>query len=413
MQSDPCELSEAGREQIDKVPGSNAPDKIKKVVPPDHVFVDNVRFLSMAAVVGLHTASGFYVALQPAAISDLALLECELLKFGTIGFFLVSGFLLGDRINNCSPVTYFLRRLQNVFIPWCVWFSLWCCLKFVSDWTTGRVPELSLGYAISFVGECLTLTAYWFVPNLLIALAILLVFRRFLNHLWVGALFLLASLFYGFNIYGRWIPEGHTKAVFGFVFYLWLGAWSAWHFPVIENWLKKMHPLVLIGLSLLASGLALGESKLIATLNSSDPYNTLRISNQIYSVLVVLAIMKLKNKVWPSFVDVRSHTYGLYLTHTSVRALLFAPLKPALRHLGQGPEWLVWSTSLVLLPIIYVAVYGACLLLIRALLANPSLWWTVGLRLRRESARAAEVAKKAVRQSPKQLGREEIPLSIR
>ena len=340
----------------------------------------------MAAVICLHTTQGYYSALDSFAMREPIAYVYQLLKFGSIGFFLVSGFLMGERIDQYGPIKYFHRRLRNVFVPWCVWYFLWCGLKLSADYISGQAPHLNLSYVLSLSADCLLGTAFWFVPNLLIALAIILAFRRYLNRLWLGLIFLLASLFYSANIYGRWTADGHTKAIFGFVFYLWLGAWSTGHYSAIERGLKKVHLGFIFGLVILAFGFAIGESRLLSNLNSSDPFNTLRLSNQIYSVLMVLLILKLKGTAWPQFVNVREHTFGLYLTHTSVRALLSTPLKPLLQRIGGEPQWIVWGVSLILVPIFCALVYGISLLLVRSLLARPRLRWTVGLPPRKNPA---------------------------
>lgn len=351
----------------------------------NHVFADNIRFLSMAAVIGLHTCQGYYLALHSSSIIEPVSYVYQALKFGTIGFFLVSGFLMGERLSQYSPVAYFQRRLRNVFVPWCVWFFLWFCLRCGSDLIRGKVADFNLSYLSSCFVACLFGTAFWFVPNLFLALAIILVFRRYLHQMWFGLILLLASLFYSANIYGQWILDGHTRAIFGFVFYLWLGVWSAAHYSAIERCLKRVHMRVLTGLTLLAYAIALGESRLIWRMNSPDPFNTLRLSNQIYSVLIVLVIMKLKGTVWPQFVNVREHTFGLYLTHTLALSLLLTPLKPLVRHIGAEPGWMVLLISLFLVPILFALVYGASLLVVRSLLKRLRLRWTVGLPLRKKA----------------------------
>jgi membrane-bound acyltransferase YfiQ involved in biofilm formation len=222
-------------------------------------------------------------------------------------------------------------------------------------------------------------TAFWFVPNLLFALALLLLFRRLLHDARMGFVFLLASLFYGVNIYGEWIPVAHTQAIFGFVFYLWLGAWCAWHFPALEKRLARLSASVMLGLILLALVLALAESKLLYALGSIDPLNTLRISNQLYSVVVVLGILKVKRALWPRFVDVRKHTFGLYLTHTAGIALLGAAFRRLLPYFAPLSRWRESTEGLLLILVMFCLTYAGCLLAVRALLSNPSLRWVVGL----------------------------------
>lgn len=256
-----------------------------------------------------------------------------------------------------------------------------------AEFVHGRLSGAVLSGVFTNGKNCLFYSAYWFVPNLLVALGLLLVFRPFLNEARTGLIFLLASLFYGVNIYGHWIPVLHTQAVFGFVFYLWLGAWSARHFQLIEEWLSGISTAVLLGLTLFTLMLALAETKLLVALGSMDPVNTLRIGNQLYSLVAVLAIVKVKRSLWPRFVDVREHTFGLYLTHTVALALICSALKRLLSRFNA----LSWGESnggaLVLIPSVFVLTYLGCLVVVGAFRSNRTLRWTVGLPVRRQEAR--------------------------
>ena len=358
---------------VDSMTGSRQPASL------DHTFANNVRFLSMAAIIGVHAVGAYSAVVQlPSVPPSLFFIE-QTLKFGTIGFFLVAGFLFGERIDTHSPLEYFKRRLRNVFVPWLFWFSLFCMLMLGADVVHARLIVPIMPHVLIRCTECLVGTAFWFVPNLLFALALLLLFRRLLHDVRMGFVFLLASLFYGVNIYGEWIPVAHTQAIFGFVFYLWLGAWCAWHFPALEKRLARLSASVMLGLILLTLALALAESKLLYALGSIAPMDTLRISNQIYSVVMVLGIVKVKHTLWPRFVDVRKHTFGLYLTHIFGLALVGAALKVILPYCAPLSRWRESTEGLLLMLVMFCLTYAGCLLAVRALLSNPSLRWVVGL----------------------------------
>jgi hypothetical protein len=140
-------------------------------------------------------------------------------------------------------------------------------------------------------------TAYWFVPNLMIAVSVLLLCRRFLYDPRLGCALLGLSLFYGVNAYSQWIPiQNHSEAFLGFAFYLWLGAWTAKHFAAFMAWIARIPLLALLVLAVLTGLAAFGEAEV---LTDRGAMNTLRISNQIYSVLAVLAIFKARGGLWP------------------------------------------------------------------------------------------------------------------
>jgi hypothetical protein len=92
----------------------------------NHLFVSNVRFWSMLGIVAVHSAPTLLLINGTQWYLSAAL--TALFKFGTIGFFLISGFLLGERVDQQRPMEYFLRRVRRSFYPGCSgWAS---CARF-------------------------------------------------------------------------------------------------------------------------------------------------------------------------------------------------------------------------------------------------------------------------------------------
>ena len=359
-------------------PKSEDPATRPPVPDANHLFANNVRFLSMVAIIALHTI-GIYSFLHHQE-KPLTLLAAEqVMKFGSIAFFLVAGFLFGERVDHYKPLQYYGRRLKNVFLPWTVWYLTYSALCFAhrfrhpgsaSDWIALTREALSVS---------LQSTPYWFVPNLLIALALLLMLRPILRDGRVGLVLMTMSLFYAVNIYGRWLPVEHHRAVFGFVFYLWLGAWCSWHSADVEKCLARVGMVVLFVLLAATYVLGVAETKLLLSAQSADPMNTLRISNQLYSVVAVLALFRLRRALWPRFVSVREHTFGLYLTHSVALPVFAFALRKFLPYLGWARFWDGPAGATLLILATFVAVYGSCLLLVRGLLSCRWTRWTVGL----------------------------------
>ncbi len=65
----------------------------------------------------------------------------------------------------------------------------------------------------------------------------------------------------------------------------------------------------------IAAGVSLIETAILKAQNSPDTLNSLRFANQIYSVLIVILLLRIRRRSWPSFVNVADTTYGVYLTH--------------------------------------------------------------------------------------------------
>ncbi len=346
-----------------------------------YLAADNARFWCMFAVVALHCTRIFTLGAEEN--SNVAHLIATPFKFATIGFFLVSGFLLDKNLATCEPRRLVLRRLRKVFLPWLCWSSLFVVSIALSDCVQQRtpfLPGLSLVATISTeIARCLTGTALWFVPNLLFALALLLAFRRQLDRLLLGAAFFALNLFYTFNIYTQWLPAQHTRALFAFVFYLWLGHYAATHVDGLNRMLAAISSPVLVGMTVLAAALAFGETRLLYRLGSIDPLNTLRISNQLFSVLAVLCLAKLRRRAWPRFVDVPRHIFGIYLSH----ALIVGVVLTTMRRLLELPELAGYAHSLGLRAALWLAATGIAwtsgFLLSRRIAASPRLCWLQGL----------------------------------
>ncbi len=90
-------------------------------------------------------------------------------------------------------------------------------------------------------------------------------------------------------------------SVIPFVFDLWLGSYASRHKVEFERWSAKVKTTWLAALIPITGLVALGETRLLTHLHSPDPLNTLRISNQILSLLIVLLIFKSQKTISPAF----------------------------------------------------------------------------------------------------------------
>ena len=334
----------------------------------------------MAAVVALHCVGVLppLCGINGSSRSIHAMLQP--FKFGTIGFFLISGFLMGEGLSRSSSTAYLARRLKKVFAPWLVWVALYVGLLLTHRILAGRLSIDSLRH-YRMLGELLQIalfdTAYWFVPNLMLAIGVLLLCRRFLYDPRLGCTLLGVSLFYGINAYTQWLPiQSHTEALLGFVVYLWLGAWAAKNFDAFHAWSARIPALVLIAMAALTGLAAFAEGEL---LSERAALNTLRITTQVYSVVVVLAIFKARRALWPRALNVRTSTFGIYLAHSVVLALLANLAKPFMFHGVTDKAWGAnQAYAVFLLAGAFIATYMASLAITYWLIGRPHLCWMVG-----------------------------------
>lgn len=352
-----------------------------------HHFVDNVRFWSMFSVVAVH-ATAIFAALSPTR-SGVGDLVTTLFKYGTISFFLAAGFLLGKGVQTSTPMAYFGRRLRKVFLPWILWYLVMAAILLASDVLHHRLHLTPVSQLLRLLETrlsfCFLYTAYWFVPNLLLSLGILLIFRRYLHHLWFGSSLLAMNLFYAVNIYMHWLPTGHTVATFGFVFYLWLGTYLFHRHAAFDAWAARTPMMVLLCLLAGTLSLSFGEGMFLRFIHSEDALNTLRISNQLFSLSAALVLYKLRSATWPRFVDVPRNTFGVYLIHPCFLLIVWSLLKhpalllPAKRFAETG------GGSFILWLLLTVVTYSVSLALAKAIAGQPRLSWAVGAEALRAS----------------------------
>lgn len=242
-------------------------------------------------------------------------------KFGTIAFFLVAGYLVGERLDQQSGQNYLWRRLSRLGRPWLAWFSIYCAMLVFGHWLCHRPlahsPSITEAIVVPLFGS-----AFWFVPNLVFALCVLLALSRHIDDWHWGVVLLCPALFYAINIYGAWVDTRHTTAFTGFVGYLWLGAWAARNWNRVVKVLSAVPALTLSWVLLALLFLAVGETRILRSLHSPDPQNSLRITNQLFSISMVLVLLKIKTCLWPMFLNVREHTFGIYLMHSPINVVV-------------------------------------------------------------------------------------------
>ncbi|GAB3938324.1 acyltransferase family protein [Mucilaginibacter myungsuensis] len=294
--------------------GNSAPAK------RNYTFIDNIRCIAMMSIVADHAFSlGDNLFKGYDANFWVYGFNIQIAKFGTITFFLMAGFLLGDKFAEYTPGQYLGRRFKSTFKPWIIWSLVFLVAVMIRE----AVLALRIYHdPFDFWAQLLhTLkivyldSNYWFIINFLICIGMLLIFKKVLYKWQLGAGLMLCTLFYSVNIYNEWIFPVHTTALFGFVFFLWLGAQLHKNWDFVERRILSAPIWVFVTLFLIALCLALAEIRLLTSHGSVDPFNTLRISNIIYSLIAFGLLVKIKNLDLVSYFKPRETTYGIYLVH--------------------------------------------------------------------------------------------------
>ncbi|HEY0758668.1 MAG TPA: acyltransferase [Acidisarcina sp.] len=346
------------------------------------LFVDNVRFWSMAVVVALHSV---YFAWTGVAMMVPVFRMMTVLKFGTIGFFVIAGFLLGSHMRTEKPAPYLMRRVKRLVVPWLLWFALMVVTARCLFHT--HIYHRQVAFSFSF-GECqllasqayLTLIAssFWFVPNLLLGICVLLLFRRVLYRKELGAALLALNLFYSANIYGRWFTLRSTEALFGYMFFLWVGSYASHHHAELHAWLTRTPWKALIGVALLGIAASLAEETWLIHLAATDPVHILRVSNQLLSITLLLLMAKAKRPTSPSFINVRRDTFGIYLAHWMVAVGCWHVGVFVMRRAGTSYLQIGFGARLIFAVLLFVFTYGFSLWITQVLASSKSMAWMVG-----------------------------------
>jgi len=285
-------------------------------VKKNYDFIDSIRCLAMMAIVAEHTI-GSYAFAKGTNLYWGYISLMQFTKFGTVAFFLLAGFLIGEKFADYTPGQYLKRRISTTFGPWVFWSLVYVVAMIINMAVKERIyhrGEFTLENILTGIQTVYLYTNYWFIINFLVSITILLVFRRYLYSLALGIPLLIFTLFYSVNIHYEWIQSGHTTAILGFVFFLWLGAQLRRHWQQIEAGISRVsYPLMFL-IVLMTYALSVYEVYQL-TDQVVDPINTLRLSNLLYSLACFALLLRIKKFEFTNSLTPRQSTYGIYLIH--------------------------------------------------------------------------------------------------
>ena len=307
----------------------------------------------------------------------------QFFKFATIAFFLIAGFLINHKFTEYTPWQYLKNRFKSTIGPWALWINVLVLIEIINllfiayfKYNGERhMPSPFIDYLLSSYYSVVINTSFWFILNFLICIAILLLFKRFIYSVLFGVVLGIASLFYSLNLYHEWIRTPHTTALFGFVFFLWLGAYMNKHIDVLFSFIRRISWFALGSITLVLFVLADLEIIYLKSIGVEDAYNTLRLTNILYSLSFFLVLLKIGSIQFVNQVfQPRKTTFGIYLTHEIVILHLLNPIFHPF-------HWYVNSMTAIV-AILYsilrfIITYLISILIVRLLLLTK-LRWTIG-----------------------------------
>ncbi|MCD0171645.1 acyltransferase [Deinococcus sp. 23YEL01] len=294
-------------------------------------FVNSIRFISIALIVLGHSSSVVGHEFMGSNMVASTLFY-SLQKFDIICMYLVSGFLMGDAANRSKE--YVMRRVNRTFSPWLIWAGVMTVITILS-FIVNATPLAELPAAIYHL---ITRTSYWFIPNYIFSLMFMFFVLRYVPRKLSGALLLIATLLYGANLYGEWFTTQHTTAWFGFMIYLWVGAYARQNWTTLEPMIRRIDWKWFLASSVLLGVLVALETRFLMTF-SDDAANALKFSNHLYSLSCALLLITFPWRIIPKWIDSRRESFGVYLTHSLILVLMYQVTK-RLGFTAQGkPEW--------------------------------------------------------------------------
>ena len=283
----------------------------------NYEFIDALRCIAMMLIVFQHCLTQDQPNFQFGSQKYVAvLLVIQFGKFSTIMFFLLAGFLLGEKFNQYTPGQYYKRRIANTLWPWIFWSFLYMIIDIIKLGNKDFYLDNSefLDNILDDARGLYFYSNYWFIMNFMISIGILLLFKRYIHSFYFGGFLLFCTIFYSINIHYEWITPNHTKAVFGFVFFIWLGAQVRRYWEKIDYFLKKTSFTLLFFIVLITYILSVFETNQLYH-RSIDATNTLRVSNILYSLVCFFLLLKIKYFNFIKFFKPRETTFGIYLIH--------------------------------------------------------------------------------------------------
>lgn len=292
-------------------------------------FVDFIRFISMIGIVWAHIP--FFDPNQTVA-NLLSKIDhpmiyvafMQIFKFGVICFYLISGFLIGENLKNITPFSYFKRRLRTILKPYIVVLLIFEIFTLIYHFYINN-NTFSISAAIEILKWSIFYSPLWFIPNYFLALGIILLFYKYIGSKLFGLILFVILIIYSLVlVYTPAYAMSHTTALFGFVFYLWLGIFIRQNNLINKILGLNINILILITLALFS--ISIMESYQLYKNNLNTMFNILRFSNQLYSISMFALLVKICNTPPKfNFLNPRKETYGIYLYHGFITSF-FIPL---------------------------------------------------------------------------------------
>ena len=292
-----------------------------------------LRFISICSVVWGHCLLDLGSARFNFPYSQwYQALFLQLGRIGTINFFIIAGYFLGEKVQSFTLKSYIEHRFFSLILPWVIFLSIFTSIGLFKTLTIKQVLHESIWFEINLfikLGKSFIFDlSYWFVPASLFSSLILILFKKQVASFKFGIFLASISLFYCVNLYYSWISPVHTKSFLAYTFFMWLGLTLKLNLNFFKDFIKKVRWMNLALLFLVAYILACTEGFFLLKIGLKEPFASTRLSNQFLSIMLLFAVMKSDWLRWITIFNPRKYTFGIYLTHCIIITLLTPVVYP-------------------------------------------------------------------------------------
>lgn len=281
--------------------------------------IDNLRALSIIAIVFTHSHIGTEV---PGHMTLSFIAYNQVVKFGSLTFMIISGYLFEQSIRKYTTKELFKKRIRTILKPFVILVAPWLVYQLIIEPFVGPYQIEFSDYNLTFLLDRLKMvfffSPYWFVINLLFIQLVNIFCISKKKHKRSLLLFFVISLFYSINIYYGWAPRTHLTAIFGFFSFFIFGRCLSKYKNTAKSITSKIlqrKPLYLT-MIVITFAAAIFEARIIdTTAPAGDALNILRISNILLSILLLPGFYAIIHKISLYKIFIPKSVFLIYLIH--------------------------------------------------------------------------------------------------
>lgn len=302
--------------------------------------IDYIKFFAILIVVCVHT--GFLKGFNITNLFDLHFFINTFSRFTVPFFFVISGFLIGQKtynlVNKKNYFKKYLWKTSKLFITWTLFFFIYdiftrLCYFLIKGESGKFYNYLETFFRLDtlYYGPPATSHQLWYLTSLIWSVVILFIFIKLkkLNYLLVGSLLLnIVGIFGQSYSVILTIPLETRDALFYGLFYTTLGYFIATQFDWIKSNLLKLNNKIYLFLFFVFSITQIAERGILMKYYGLGTGENYYFSTIPLIICLILFVLTSKNLGKNSFFSkIGSTSVGIYVLHTFFISLVVNSLE--------------------------------------------------------------------------------------